>query len=155
MTSNGLITPRQHANSVRSEADKPVTVTNRLFRAETWLKTPWQKRVPQQRVVYAFGKRLCEKRGAGKRGAGPDRAVRCRWRCTSCKRTGVTQSTETSQAHPWRPDTQTHSFPAAAWDCGIYVALFPQVITLITLEHAVCFILSADFEWGKWVKLQW
>lgn len=41
--------------------------------------------------------------------------------------------------------------------CGIHVALFPQVITLITLEHGVCFVLSGiydDFEWGKWFKLQ-
>lgn len=42
-----------------------------------------------------------------------------------------------------------NSFQAAVWDCGIHVAFFPQVITLITLEHSVCFVLSGvydDFE---------
>lgn len=143
MTSNWLITPRQHANSVWSDADKPVTVTNRLTLSQQCSQLQGRRDWKQPDKSMSRSSELFTRLV---KGCARSVAVRCRWRCQSCKRTGGTQSTKTSQAHPWRPDTQTHSFPAAAWDCGIHVALFPQVITLITLEHAVCFILSGDFE---------
>lgn len=77
------------------------------FRADPWFKTTWQNRVPQQQVVYKFGKRLCEKRGEGGKAAqaptglsGADDAVYHANGQDDYTAGGRNQSAETSQPHP-------------------------------------------------------
>lgn len=84
--------------------------------------------------------------------------------CLSCKRTGWLHSRR-QKSISWNITTPSvkltdteDTFIHFKLLCGIHVALFPQVITLMALEHGVCFVLSDVYDGfvkPHWVKLQW